>query len=214
MAITLDIRTGVEQLDNGATIRLIDVTGVADGTNYPDGWGDAAGLYATNNPRQSEATAALIEIEFGDINYSSNLTGTDLSDFMNPMIGKNFSVTDVLGSGYEYFEDGIYRISVTFSGTNVQGVPTVWSENNELHEAFLWAIKNSVRQMLAEIEVPIKNYAEAFSAGLLTAMFVDIYYLCQFGQADKAQEVIDYLTSVLSTQTNLTELFKNFNNYE
>jgi hypothetical protein len=210
--ISLDIRTAVEQLNNGSTIRLIDVTGVADGTNFPDGWSD--GVYSTHNPLQSDADSVIIKISYGGVEYSVTYTGSDLNDYLNPMIGKSFDASTVLGSGYTYFEDGIYTITVTFSGPTVQGVANPWEQSSEIQEALLWSLRNKTRQMLAEIEVPIKNYMEPFAAALLNSLFDDIYFLCQFGQAGKAQDVIDYLTSVLETQTKLTELFKNFQNYE
>lgn len=212
MSHTLYIETNIHQEDNGATIRLFDISGVADGTNYPDGWSD--GVNSLHNPLQSEVTQIKVTISLGDIAYEVTYTGaSDIQDFMNPMVGKSFAVADVLGATYEYFEDGIYTITVEYSGLLIQGISNPWTASDEFQEAFLWKLHNQYRQLLMDIDVPIKDYVQAFKAATIEVLFTDIYYLAQFGLADKAQDVMDYLTSVLANETELTELFKTYKDY-
>ena len=212
MSHTLNIQTIIQQLDNGSTIRLFDATGVADGTSYEDGWSD--GVNSTHNPEQSDIDQVVIAILYGDISHSVTLISTDLANYLNPMIGKSFSVADVLGAAYEYFEDGIYSVTITFSGATIQGIASAWTAYDEFQEAFIWTLRNNSRLYLAELKVPIENYVEAFKASLINVLLDDIYFLAQFGSADKAKDVMDYLTSVFNNETKLTELFKNYKNYE
>lgn len=211
MSLTLNIQTEIQQLDNGQALCLFDITGVNDGTNYPYGWSD--GVNGLNNPQISDINQVEITIDYGGVIYSIIYTGSDLADYLNPMIGKTFNVADVLGATYEYYEDGFYTITIEFSGPTIQGSSQAWVSDDEFIEAFLWSTRNKVGQFLAEIQVPIVDYVDALNAGILNCLLDDIMWLCQYGDATKAKEVLDYLTSVLNNETKLTELFKNYKNY-
>ena len=210
--MALDIETTVHQLRNGEAVKLFDSTGTNNGSSYPDGWSD--GVNGLANPQQSDCDQCIIVITKGDLTHTETLTGSDLTNYLDPMTGITLEAATIFGSTYAIFEDGIYTITVTFSGPTIQGSPSVWSYDDEFQEAFQWNLWNKIRLLACELEVPVKKYPESYNVALLNTLSDSVYFLCQFGEADKATEVMEYLNEILDTNTQLTEIFKNYQNYE
>lgn len=211
----LNVKTTVNQLSNGKVAHLYDSTLDYHVDNNPGGWClDQNGP----NPRRDDVTQIVIEIIKGDM--TSTVTYTDPADvaaYLNPTYGKQLDSLTLFGSAYTVFEDGIYSITITMSGSWLNPDTSqveAFSVSDEIYEAFLWALYDQIRHLVITIEVPVKNYLEAYNTSLLNTLFDSIIYNCEYGNIENAQKIIDYLTDVLANTTQLTELFKNLENYE
>jgi hypothetical protein len=197
--MALDLKTVVIQQNNGSQIKLFDNTGDYDILENLTGWG-------TPNPARTDSTKLTITIEKGDIEFTEDYTGSDITNFLDPTIGITLDSTDVLGSGYETYEDGLYAIQIAITASAV-----IYYDNK--YEYMLWEIWCAIRKLTLTMEVPIVNYLESYNIALLNALFDDILYACQYGQVTYATEIYTFLKNVVDNETVLTELFKNFRNY-
>lgn len=208
MALTLDIKTVIVELNNGTQAKIFDQTGDYDAVNNPTGWGNG-----TTNPSRDAITKITITIDKGDISYSEEFTDAgDIEDFLDPTIGLVFNSSDVLGSAYDIFEDGVYTFQTKIEGT-WSGSPSPYEVYDEHFEFFLWNMWADIRKLTTTLQVPITNYLESYNISLLNCLFDDILFNCQFGQRTKAEEIYTFLRNVLDNNTVLTELFKNFKTY-
>ncbi|MFA6916990.1 MAG: hypothetical protein WC222_11375 [Parachlamydiales bacterium] len=209
----MNIKTTVNQLNSGATIHIYDSTLDYNVTTNPGGWClDALGP----NPQRTDIDELIITVAKGDLTVTLNYTGADITSYLDPTHGLLLSAATMFGTAYDVFEDGIYAITITMNGswTNPDtGLVEDVAESDEIYEALLWAMNDDIRHLVITIEVPIKNYLEAYNTSLLNTLFDAIIYNCEYGNIEKAQDIIDYLTDVLANNTTLTELFKNFENY-
>ena len=71
-----------------------------------------------------------------------------------------------------------------------------------------------IRQLVITMETPIINYLESYNISLLNALFDDILFSCQIGNITNADKIYNFLRNTLDNETVLTELFKNFRNYD
>jgi hypothetical protein len=198
--MALDLKTVVVQQNNGSQIRLFDNTGDYDASNNLTGWGSP-------NPVRANITQITISITKGDIVFSQDYTRTDITNFLNPIIGITINSTDMLGAAYDVFEDGLYEIEIAITADSV-----LYYDNK--YEYMLWQMWAEIRRLTLTMEVPIINYLESYNTSLLNSLFDDILYACQYGQVEKATEIYTFLRNVLDNETVLTELFKNFRNYD
>lgn len=208
----LNIKTTVNQLSNGKTVQIYDSTLDYHIDDNPGGWCTSTGQA---NPMRSTVDSLTIIIEMGSLTETIVYTdAADIAKYLDPTQGLLLSSLTLFGSAYTVFEDGIYTITVTMAGhaTLVDGA-TDYTVDDQIYEYFGWAMWNRIRKLVATIEVPIKNYLEAYKTSLLNTLYDSIIYNCQFGHVENAQNNIDYLTNVLDNNTSLTELFKNFENY-
>jgi hypothetical protein len=212
MAVNLDLKVIVLQEDNGKSARIFDGTGVSDGTNFPYGFSD--GVYSTFNPKKSEVDQVIIEMSLGLLSATVTLTGTDLSNYLDPTIGYNLNATTLFGASYERFDDGIYDITCTYSGDTVQDLPEGWEDYEEIYEGFLWQLWGKIRAMATSVDVPIRELIEPLGTAVANLLFDAILYNCQFGDKDGAEKVFNFLTEVVDNNTSLIEIFKNVRSYD
>jgi hypothetical protein len=211
--MALNIKTTVNQLNSGETIHIYDSTLDYHITTNPGGWClDGTGP----NPQRTNIDELIIIISKGDLTETLTYTGTDITSYFDPTHGLLLTATTLFGTAYDVFEDGVYAITITMNGHWTDpgtGLAALIAESDEIYEALLWNLNDEIRHLVITIEVPIKNYLEAYNTSLLNTLFDAIIYNCQYGNIEKAQEVLDYLTDVMDNNTTLTELFKNFENY-
>ena len=212
MAIHLDTKVIVFQESYGKTLRIFDDTGVNDGVNNPDGFSD--GVNGTDNPTKAECLQVILTITKGDLTASVTLTGTDLAKYLDPTEGYYINCSQLYGSAYEQFEDGIYSILATYSGDEIDGQADAWTAYDEIYSAFLWALWNKVRTLTIGVEVPIESYIDALSVCVTNLLMDSIVFLCQYGDIDNAEEVRIFLTNVIDNNSSLTEIFKNIKDYD
>jgi hypothetical protein len=210
----LNIKTTVVQLNNGSTVQLYDSSLDYNAITNPGGW---CINQLGPNPRRADVTGITIKIAKGDLEETISYTDqADLDDYLDPTFGKLLDAPTLFGAAYAVFEDGIYSITITMEG-NWYNPDTELYEDftkyDEITEALLWSMWNEIRHLVITVQVPIINYQEAYNISLMNMLFDSIIYNCQYGNADNAQLIIDYLTDVLENNTSLTELFKNFENY-
>jgi len=204
----VNLKVTVNQLNSGGTVQLFDSTLDYDAVTNPGGWcTDALGP----NPQRTDVTELVIKIEKGDLSEELTYTdAADIADYLDPTHGIVLNSTDLFGTAYDVFEDGIYTITITMTGTYDGSAFSVY---DEIYEALLWNMWNEIRHLVITIDVPISDYRQAYNAALLNMLFDSIIFNCQYGRVAQAQKIIDYVSSVLDNNTSLTELFKNFENY-
>lgn len=198
--MALDPKTVVVQQNNGSQIKLYDNTGDYDVTNNPTGWGSP-------NPARSDVTEITLSITKGDVSYDRVLAGSDITDYLDPSVGATINSSDMLGSGYDVYEDGLYEIQVEI-------VESGGTHYDNKYEYMLWAMWADIRRLTMTMEIPIINYLEAYNIALLNTLFDSILFNCQQGQVSNATEIYTFVRNVLDNETVLTELFKNFRNYD
>jgi hypothetical protein len=198
--MALDPKTVVVQQNNGSQIKLYDNTGDYDLTNNPTGWG-------APNPARADVTQITLSVTKGDVSYSVVLTGSDITDFLDPSIGNTINSTDMLGSGYDVYEDGLYEIQTAI-------VEPGGTHYDNKYEYMLWAMWADIRRLTMTMEIPIINYLESYNTSLLNTLFDSILFNCQQGMVAAATETYTFVRNVLDNETVLTELFKNFRNYD
>ena len=208
----MNLKTTVNQLNNGKTLHIYDSTLDYDADSNPGGWGTADGQV---NPTRASVDSLILTLGSGIM--TTTLTYTDPADitkYLDPTRGLLLDSEDLFGGAYEVFEDGIYTITVVMSGTATLDIgSTDFEVADEIYEFLGWSLHNRIRKLVATIQVPIVNYQEAYKTALLNTLFDAIVYNCEFGHTSNAQNIINYLTNVLDNNTSLTELFKNFENY-
>ena len=197
--MSLDLKTVVVQQSNGSQLKLFDNSGEYDATNNPTGWG-------TPNIARTDIILLKITIEYGDITFTEDYIGSDITDFLDPTIGLTLNVSTVLGSGYDTYEDGLYSIQIQMDTAAASYYDTKY-------EYMLWQMWCDIRHLVLTMEVPVVNYLESYNIALLNTLFDDILYACEYGQTNYATEIYTFLRNVLDNETVLTELFKNFKNY-
>ena len=212
MAIHLNAEIGVEQKDYGNVARVYDKTGTNDGVNFPDGFSD--GVNGTDNPRKDEVDQVILRIAKSSLIYTVTLTGTDLANFLDITIGYNLNSETAFGAGYPYFEDGIYTITATYSGSTIDDNADAWEADEEIYEAFLWNLWEKIRTLTIGVHVPIENYIESLSVSVVNLIFDGITYLCQYGDVTNAESTRKFLTELVENNSSLTEIFKNIKSYE
>ncbi len=203
----LNIATRLDVRGSGKSFNIMDETPVYD-SEYPNGYGGDSGSL----PIESDIDKITLEIDTGTVQKTLEyLKGSsEFSDYFDRSEGLVISVSDIFGSGYTYFEDGIYKISITYSGDTIDGSSVdAWEAYDVMYSAFLWNLWEDIRMLTANIETPVVNLLESYNISLLNALFDSITYLCQYGRADEAEEVRSYVQHIVSNNTIITELFKN-----
>lgn len=212
MAIHLNPEIVVEQSDYGNVLKIYDGTGISDGTNFPDGFSD--GVNTTENPRKNEVDQVILTIEKDNLTFSASLTGTDLTKFLDPMQGYSIDSDTAFGAGYVRFEDGIYAITASYSGSTINDQAVAWEADEEIYEALLWYLWGKIRTLTISVPVPVTDYIETLSIAVVNLLFDGILYLCQYGDTTNAEKNRIFLTSVIDNNSSLTEIFKNIKSYE
>ena len=209
----LDLQFVVMQKNGGDTVKIFDNTGVNNGIANPHGWSD--GTHGTDNPHQDEITKITITITKGALTFTIELTGSDITNYLNPTVGYENTSASIFGSDYIFFEDGIYTFVVKYKGATINDVVTAWDQTHTVYDAFLWTIWGEMRTMVIDMmTVPVKNMVEAANVAVANILMDDIFFLCQYGDADGAQEVLDFLTDDIENNSNLNELFRNLQSYD
>lgn len=197
--MALDIKTVIVQQDNGSQIKLFDNTGDYDAENNTGGWG-------TPNIDRTDIVTITITVAKGDVEYSIILTGSDVTDYLDPTIGLTLNSTTVLGAAYLTYEDGLYEFQI-----DMEDVSLTYSDYRI--DFLLWTLWNDIRHLTLTMQVPVINYLESYNIALCNALFDDILYACQYGESTVATKIYNFLRSTLDNNTVLTELFKNYKNY-
>ena len=201
----LDLQILTRVNPKAVSITLWDNTGV--GTEFPYGWQPEDGGAPLANPKKSNTTLGSYVISYpGDgLSAAGNFTSDQLAAYLDNTQGVTLLASDLFGSAYPNFPDGIPEIMITLVGTHIAAAVQAWSTYVKKKEAFITFLQNIIRTWVLEIPVPTKDLNSVFDPVMANLILDSIYYNVQFGQYEDAQASIDFLTEISQAGKNITD---------